>query len=338
MFSPDQYRAVRHGAGIVNRSARGKIAMTSADRAAYLQGLLTNDIAALTPGTGCYAAYLTLQGRMIADLHVLALDDTMLLEVHPEVKELLVQRFNELVFTEDVRVADWTGTWALYGVHGSRAAVTVARALATSRGANAPAAEQVASYPDHGHSRCSFHGASVIVARIDDLGAMGFHLYVERDQAGRLHEALLASGGTDLNADTAEVLRVEAGRPEFRVDMDEATIPLEAGIEARAISSTKGCYVGQEVIARILLRGHGRVVRKLVGLTIDAATLPPKGALLHRGETDVGRLTSVVFSEALGKPIALGYVHRDLAVPGSAVVVVHNGRRLPAVVTALPFL
>ena len=338
MFSIDQYQAVRTGAGIVDCSARGKITVTGADRAEYLQGLLTNDIAALRPGTGCYAAFLTPQGRMIADFHVLALDDTMLLEVHPGVKDVLVQKFEEFVFTEDVQVVDWTGAWALFGLHGPRAASTVAAVLASGRSVDPPTVEQIASYPGHGSCLYIFHGASMIVARIDDVGEMGFHLYVERGQARYLHEALLASGGRDVNSETAEVLRIEAGRPEFRVDMDETTIPLEAGIEDRAVSVTKGCYVGQEVIARILIRGQGRVARKLVGLTLDAAILPPNGALLLRGEREAGRLTSVVFSETIGKPIALGYVHRDLTAPGSVVQILHAGHRLPATVTELPFV
>ena len=338
MFSLDQYQAVRDGAGIVDCSARGKIAVTGADRVEYLQGLLTNDIAALTPGAGCYAAFLTPQGRMIADLHVLALDDTILLEVHPGVKDTLAQKLEEFVFTEDIQVADWTDTWALFGLHGPQAARGVATVLASGRSIDLPTAEQVASYPGHGNHRYSFHGASMIVARIDDVGEMGFHLYVQDGEARRLHEALLASGGKDVNAETVEVLRLEAGRPEFHADMDETTIPLEAGIEDRAVSSTKGCYVGQEVIARILHRGQGRVARKLVGLTLDAAILPPRGAPLHRGEKEIGRLTSVVFSETLGKTIALGYVHRDLAAPGSVVEVLHTDRRLPAIVTALPFV
>ena len=345
MFSLDQYRAVREAAGVVDRSGRGKIALSGADRAEYLQGLLTNDITALGAGTGCYAAYLTPQGRMIADLRVLHLGATLLLDVHPSVKDALLERFEQLIFTEDVQVADWTEAWALYGVHGPRAAATVAAALASSESTreSAPTAEQLAAYAEHQNGRWRFHGATVIVARSNDFGETGFDLYAEAGCAGSLHETLKARGAVDVSPETANVLRVETGRPEFRVDMDEETIPLEAGIEDRAVSFTKGCYVGQEVIIRILHRGHGRVARKLVGLTIDTnrtdrPSAPRAGAAVYGAEKEVGRVTSAVFSQALGKPIALGYVQRDFVAPGSAVQVEDGSGRSSAIVTALPFV
>jgi len=137
---------------------------------------------------------------------------------------------------------------------------------------------------------------------------------------------------TDKDVETA---RIEAGRPRFGVDMDDDTIPLEAGLEDTAISRTKGCYVGQEVIVRVIDRGHGRVTRRLVGLTFEPdADVPTAAAHIVSGDRDVGRVTSVVWSPALSSPIALGYVHRDFVEPGTRVDV--GGMR--AVVTALPFV
>src|SRR5439155_18585633 len=134
--------------------------------------------------------------------------------------------------------------------------------------------------------------------------------------------------------ETAEVLRVESGIPKFHQDMDEQTIPLEAGIEARAISLTKGCYVGQEVIIRVLHRGHGRVARKLVGLLFADGEPPERGATVLAAGRDVGDVTSAVWSPARQRPIALAYVHRDFIAPGTSVAV--EGRS--AEVTALPFV
>ena len=133
--------------------------------------------------------------------------------------------------------------------------------------------------------------------------------------------------------------RVEAGHPVFGIDMDEDTIPLEAGIEDRAISLTKGCYVGQEIIIRVLHRGHGRVAKHLSGLTFEPhATVPARGDVVRSGERQIGVVTSATYSAALGRPIAIGYVHRDFAEPSTSVVVVSGGKEQPAGVTSLPFV
>src|SRR5262245_13753112 len=151
---------------------------------------------------------------------------------------------------------------------------------------------------------------------------------------GPLKAKLATAGAIELDAETAEVLRVEAGVPEFHHDMDEETIPLEAGIESRAISQTKGCYVGQEVIVRVLHRGHGRVARKLAGLTFDGDRVPVRGSAVTSEHKDVGEITSSVRSIALDRPIALGYLQRDFLAPGTQVSV--DGTH--AVVTELPFV
>jgi folate-binding protein YgfZ len=148
-----------------------------------------------------------------------------------------------------------------------------------------------------------------------------------------LAQALRAQGATPLDAAAIDALRIEGGMPEFHKDMDEDTIPLEAGIEPRAISFTKGCYVGQEVIIRVMHRGHGRVARRLVGLVLDTSDVPPAGSPISMDGRDVGRVTSSALSPAVGKPIALGYVHRDHTAPGTVLSI--GGRS--ATVAALPF-
>ncbi len=150
---------------------------------------------------------------------------------------------------------------------------------------------------------------------------------------------------------TFDVLRIEAGVPTFLVDMTGDTIPLEAGIEDRAISFTKGCYVGQELIVRVTQRGGGRVAKKLVGLALDGdasavasldgtreRSAPASGAPIHAGDRAIGHVTSAVFSPRLGRVIALGYVHRDFVSPGTHLEVLDGAMRRPAVVTPLPFV
>ena len=182
-----------------------------------------------------------------------------------------------------------------------------------------------------------FRQGTVVVVRDDSLGIMGFDILIAREHGAELVRACEAVGALSVQESTLEVLRVEAGRPRFGIDMDRDTIPLEAGIESRAISFSKGCYPGQEVIIRVLHRGHGRVARRLVGMTIDADVGPDRGDSIMLGAQAVGRVTSTVWSPAVGKPIALGYVQRDASEPGTSVSVAHGGVGLPALISPLPF-
>lgn len=333
MFSLDQYAALRERAGIVDRTARGQIGLTGRDRASFLHGLLTNDILALEPGTGCYAAHLTAQGRMISDMRVLELGDRILLDVPAPMTELLLQRLDQFLISEKVEVTNLTKLVAGLGVHGPSAADVVS---AATGGALRP--EELAAFTEYQNRVIEFDADSLVVVRDEELGVPGFNLNIERAKAERLTNAVRAAGAVDVDSETAEVLRVEAGRPLFGADMDETVIPLEAGIEKRAISFTKGCYVGQEIIIRILHRGHGRVARRLVGLIVRADEAPSAGDAIARGEKPVGHVTSAVRSPSIGGPIALGYVHRDFTAAGSEVTILHGSSTLPAVVSDLPFV
>jgi folate-binding protein YgfZ len=318
------YTALRSGAGVIDRSGLGRIVLTGSDRRSYLQGLLTNDIAALSAGTGCYAALLTAQGRMIADMRVLELGDAVLLEVSPHVTETVRAHLERFVFSEDVEVRDVTSDRAEIGIYGPGAGAIVSLV----------AKADLDRSPLFGSTQTTFDGSPLLVVRSDEAGVDGYDLIVDRAAAEALMRALIGAGGAPVDEEAAEAVRIEAGRPRFGQDMNEDTIPLEAGIEDRAISRTKGCYVGQEVIIRVLDRGHGRVARRLVGLSLPpGAAVPAPGAHIASGEREIGRVTSAVFSPALGRPIALGYVHRDFVAPGTEVSIEDT----PAVVAAIPF-
>ncbi len=325
---PDAYEAVRHRAGLIGREDRGRLVVSGPDRASYLQGLLTNDIVALRAGEGCYTAYLTAQGRMIADLLAYELGDVILATMSRDVTGAVLARLNQFIFAEDVALGDVTETFEQFAVVGPAAAAAIAPMLADVTAA------ALAALPVHGNVRASYLDQPVIVARSDDTGERGFDLFVERRHGRALREALLAAGVSAVDPATAAAVRIEAGVPVFHRDMDEETIPLEAGIESRAISLTKGCYVGQEVIIRVLHRGHGRVARRLVGLTMDGLSTPPSGSEVKSGDRVIGRVTSAALSPALERPIALAYLQRDFVDPGTAVTV-EDAR---ATVTALPFV
>jgi aminomethyltransferase len=170
------------------------------------------------------------------------------------------------------------------------------------------------------------------------MGLPGVLLFASGAVLPGLAQGLSAAGAAVLPADVADTLRVEAGEPAFHVDMDGDTIPTEAGIEATAVSYLKGCFPGQEVLVRIRDRGHGKIARKLVGLTVEGDAVPPAGSAITGGEKEIGRVTSAVMSPALGKPIALGYVHRDFVAPGTRVAVVIGDAGADATVAELPFV
>jgi len=330
--SSDSYQAARRHAALIDRTDRGRIVVSGADRGTYLQGLLTNDIQALRAGQGCYSAYLTPQGRMIADMYVYELGDVLLLTTIDEVKDAVLFKLDQFVFTEDVQLGDVTASFAQFAIVGPQAAHVVASVIGSL------SESALAEMPEHGNARVDWRGTAAIITRTTDAGEAGYDVYVETAQAEALKAAVADAGVLPLDAALAEAIRIEAGVPAFHRDMDEETIPLEAGIEARAISFTKGCYVGQEVIVRVLHRGHGRVARKLVGLRIDGDRVPAAGATIQAGSDDagreVGRVTSSTWSPALNQPIALGYVHRDFVEPGTALTV----DSAAAKVATLPFV
>ena len=316
--------AVRESAAIGSISPRAQIAVAGSDRAAYLQGLLTNDVVALAEGSGCYAAWLSPQGRMLTDMHVLQSSGMILLDVPAGEASAVLARLDQFLFSEDVRIESlveaMTGVW----VHGPKAASVIEHVVGADLKVGLYAA-----WTDYHHDTGTFDGNPVSVARIDQLGVPGYCVFLARAAEARFVAAAVEAGARVVGAEALDTARIEAGYPLFGVDMTDDTIPLEAGIDQRAISFTKGCFVGQEVVIRVLHRGGGRVVKKLVGLTLSGQAAV--GSKILSGEREIGALTSVATSPRFGV-VALGYVHRDFTVPGTEVQV--DGQ--PARVVGLP--
>ena len=339
--------AIREGAAIGAISRRSQIAVAGADRAAYLQGLLTNDIQALKPGSGCYAAWLSAHGRMLTDMHVLQSDAMILLDVPAEQAGPTIGRLDQFLFSEDVRLESLDESMTSVWLHGPRAAAVLANVVSAFRRTSDVVTRtsdvvtrtsdvesgfsriDSISWADYQHGTATFEGTPVSVARIDQLGVPGFCVFLPRGAEERFTAAAVGHGARVVSSDAINAARIEAGYPVFGADMTEDTIPLEAGIEERAISFTKGCFVGQEVVIRVLHRGGGRVARRLVGLKL--ASPVSAGSKISSGGKDVGVITSAAISPTLG-PIALGYVHRDFTAAGTNVEV--DGH--PASVTVLP--
>ena len=320
----DQYRIIEAGAGWRHRVERGRLRIGGSDRTSFLHALLTNDVAALAPGRGGYGALLTPQGRMIADFHLFARPDHIIADVPVSSAQSLAADLDRLIFAEDASVADVSASLVQLSVVGGGAPAAIARALEVD--ANSVRDLAIGSQLEF---------ATGFVARTDDTTLPGYDLIVPADREAALIEGLTDSGVALLTDELFTALRVAAGRPLFGVDMDTDTIPLEAGLLDRAISTTKGCYVGQEVIIRVLHRGGGRVARRLVTIKFDGiepGQLQP-GARLHVGDRETGHVTSLAPALDDSGLLALAYLRREFAEVGQKVV--GGSSSLEGVVTGL---
>lgn len=279
------------------------------DAASFLHALLTNDISSLAAGEGCYAALLTPQGRMITVMETLRAVDSVLLAVPADDAARLTARLDKSIFSEDASVIDVSAETAQFGVVGPAAAAAVDGVLEAL--GHGPAGTALA----RAYRNTSFDDGTIVWRGEPMDGLASFEIVVPAARAAEA-EAALAAHAAPLSPGARHTLRVEALRPEFHVDMTEDTIPLEANLLDRAISTTKGCYVGQEVIIRVLHRGGGRVAKRLVGLRFGGARVPGPGETMSDGEREVGRVTSAAWSPRAGAAIGLGYVHRDYAEEG----------------------
>src|SRR3989442_1958092 len=287
-----EYAALREGAVLVDLGFRALVRATGTDRVTFLHGMLTNDIASLAPGSGCPALLLTIQGGVTAGLRVAALGDALLLDGDVRARAALVEALEKLIIADDVELREPGEPLALIGVEGPGAA----RLL--------PGAAGLAPYA---HAVVTLAGVPVRAQRASEVRRPGFVLHAPGARAAAVWDALLALGARPCGMEALESRRVEVGVPRVGVDMDGATLALEVPVED-AISATKGCYLGQEVVARGTARGH--VNRRLVGLRLEGAEPSPGAPLVHDAK-EVGRLTSVVRSFGGGGLAALGFVRRE---------------------------
>ena len=309
---PAEYSAVTESAGLVDRSERGKLALTGGEAKEFLQGQVSNDVESLVSGTGCYAALLTPKGKMLGDLRILDAGDELLLDTERVALQALFNAIRRTMIGHDVGLHKRTLERGLLSLIGPEALSLIGL-------------EALAGAPEHTHVSQSVAGTAVRAVRTE----LGVDLLCDSAETSALRTALADAGATPISEETAEVIRVEHGRPRYGIDLDESVIPQEAGLNERAVSFTKGCYVGQETVARLYYRGKPN--RHLRGLRLSgvAATGDP----IRLGDRDVGHLGSVADSPRLG-PIALALVRRE--VPLGATVDVGAGATTAEVVD-LPF-
>jgi folate-binding protein YgfZ len=323
-----EYEALRAKAIVVDRSHRARMRFTGPRAADTLTGLVTNDVVALEVGHGHYAAALTPKGKVVADVRVFRDEDGFLIDTGPRAAEGWSALVKKYVNPRVTPYRDESATLRDVGVFGPNARHVVAAITGASAAA-------LGVLPPYGHATVVVDGARVLVARVPDVSVEGFELFLPADSFDALWRLALDGGAEPAGLAAWEVARVEAGRPEWGLDIDEATIPQEANFDdLHAISYTKGCYTGQEVVARVHFRGH--VNRHLRGLRAAGAEPPPTGAqLVDDGGRPVGEVRSGVSSPRLGG-IALAMVRREVEL-GTSLSARWDGGESRADVSALPF-
>ena len=306
-----EYKTLTEGCGLIDRSERGKLALSGPEAKGFLAGQVTNDIEALDAGSGCYAAFLTHKGKMLGDLRVLDVGDELLLDTEHVALQALFDMIRRFKIGYELQLHKRTVERGLLSLIGPDAA-------------HVAAAEELPD-AEHANALVEIEGVAAIAARTDT----GVDLICDAADTDELAQTLGERGAMSVSEQAAEVVRVERGRPRYGVDLDSSVIPQEAGLNERAVSFTKGCYVGQETVARLYYKGKPN--RHLRGLRLSKPV--PADAELRLGERAVGYLSSLVISPTYG-PIGLGLVRRE-AEPGTSVSVGEHG--VSAEIVELPF-
>ena len=339
-----EHAALRTTVGVIDLSFRSRICLVGADRARFLHGQVTNDVKKLHTGEGCYSAITTAKGKMESDLNIFALTEELLLDFEPNLVQKISQRLEKFIVADDVQIVDAAPHYGLLSVQGPKVA-DVVRALDLFKELPAqPLGSVKISDPTLGEIYLVNHAR--LASGATDISSaatiFGFDLFIPNNSLGAVADKLIAAarqiGGRAVGWTAFETVRIEAGIPRFGADMDETNIPLECGIESRAVTYSKGCYIGQEIINRIHSVGH--VNRELRGLRLadDLKSLPVRGDKLFHVGKEVGYITSAVKSPALNVNLALGYVRRETNQIGNELTMRTAAGESLATITELPFV
>ena len=331
-----EYASVREGGvGLIDLSPRGRMLITGTEGIQFLNGLITNDMKTLAENSWMPAAFPNVQGRLIASVRVIRLKDeqtdknvfpVFLIDTEPATHERVLKTIERFTLAGDFRVRDVSQQTAQITVQGKKSA-SIVRSVA---------GEKAAKLAANGALQIAWQESEVTIVRATHTGEDGFDLILNAGDASSLWDALHAAGARPVGYDALEILRIEAGLPRYAVDMDETNVVTEAALDD-AVSYTKGCYIGQEIIARIKYRGH--VAKKLSGLMFNQAEKVELGASVQSTDgKEIGRITSVTYSPHLGRTIALGYLKYDYLASGTSVTILAGDEELLAQVTELPFV
>jgi glycine cleavage system T protein (aminomethyltransferase) len=325
-----EYHAVRQAVGLSDLSQRGKIRVTGDDRVKWLQGLISNDILPLQPGQGRYSSFLTHKGKMLGYFRVYTLVDSLWVEDVGEVGDATFQALRKfLLYGIKAKIENCAETWGLLLISGPKACATVSAAFGVEMSDLTPVNAIAAKIGGH----------TSFVLRTEETGEIDLEVLLPVDTLSTAWERLLEAGATygikAVGGHAREALRIEAGLPKAGPDLNEEIVPPEANLEGKAFSLNKGCYPGQEVVAR--MDTYGNVRRHLVGLVMKDSTIPPRLAKIFSGDREVGWVSSATHSPHLKAPIALAFPLRDFSASGTNLTIEIDGARHDATVRALPF-
>jgi glycine cleavage system T protein len=325
-----EYRAVREAVGVADLSHRGKLRVTGEDRVKWLQSVISNDILPLQPGQGRYSSVLTHKGKMLTYFRCYMQTDAVMLEDVGEIGDQTYAGLRKfLLYGTKAKLENCRESWALLLVSGPKAAAVLKAAFGT----------EVEELQPVNFISATIGGRTALVIRTEETGERDYEVLIPSDGVVAAWERLMDAGApygiSPFGSQAREALRIEAGIPNAGPELNEEIVPPEANLEGKAFSLTKGCYPGQEVVAR--MDTYGSVRRHLAGLVLRDSTIPHKGAKLLSGDREVGWISSAVKSPRRGKSIALGFPLRDFSKPGTELDVEVEGNRLPAIVHALPF-
>jgi folate-binding protein YgfZ len=324
-----EYKAVRSGAGLIDRSQRALLQVTGPDRFSFLQGMLSNDLREIKPGEGQYATVLNQQGKVLGDVRVLQSDNSFYLDLWALVKDNIVAHLNRYLVADEVEIADRSEGYGIFSVQGPRSTGLLEKLVTQGEVPERPLR----------HTIVDVNGVKICVVHDSHTGEAGFDLIVPvkalPDIAQRATDLGQPLSARWVGEEAQNTLRVEAGIPRYGVDITEDNLLLETGLE-HAVSFKKGCYLGQEIVERIRSRGH--VNKKLCGLLLDGQETARAGDSISAAGKNIGAITSSIYSPALARPIALGYVHRDFWTLGTIVTVNRKSESIAAVIAELPFL
>lgn len=315
LMDSNAYDALRRRAAYIDLTGRGKLRAVGEDRARLLNAMCTNNIQELLPGTGCYAFFLTAQGRIFADANVFCMPDYLLLDTEPGLKEKLQEHLEKYIIADDVNLSDFTAVTATVNIEGAQAGQVL-------ESLGGPATHIPFALTEWRHR---------MVAHTNHTGAPGYSIFVDEDDKQNFLDELKTAGLPQADQETVEVVRIENGHPRYGVDFTDSNIPHETQL-LHAVHFSKGCYLGQEIVERVRSRGH--VNRLLVPLEIEAADAPPAGAAVTAEEKEAGHITSAAFSPARGKVAAIGMIRTEALRTAAALTVQGS----PAVVTKRPVL
>jgi folate-binding protein YgfZ len=331
-----EYDWIHQSAGIVDLSYRSRLCLTGADRQRFIHGQVTNDVNKLQPGQGCYAALVTAKGKMVSDLNIHVLTDEILLDFEPGLSSVVAARLEKYIIADDVQILDVAPHYGLISIQGPTANDLVQSVL----GPNNSELPSVA----YGHRKIVHPDwGDVYLVNRRRTSSFGFDIYIPiaamSAALSTAHDKARAAGTGFCGWEALETTRLEAAIPRFGADMEDTNLAPEAGLDSIAISYSKGCYIGQEVIARI--RTYGQVAKALRGLRLsnDISVLPAKGEKLYKDDKEVGYITSAVASPILKANIALAYVRRETNEIGTALKLKSSASALEsaAQIVTLPF-